>query len=98
MTEEQANSQNYYLNPFDVTKVWSHDNFSLIDVVVLELNQNPHNYFQDIEQVAFAMAHVVDGIGYSPDKMLQGRFLSYPDAQRHHLGANFGKPLSSYNP
>jgi catalase len=33
---------------------------------VLELNQNLHNYFQDIEQAAFAPAHIVDGIGYSP--------------------------------
>ncbi|MDI1303591.1 MAG: catalase, partial [bacterium] len=50
MTEEQANSQDYYLNPFDLTKVWPHGDFPLIDVGVLELNQNPHNYFQDIEQ------------------------------------------------
>ena len=89
MTEEQANSQDYYMNPFDLTKVWPHGDFPLIDVGVLELNQNPHNYFQDIEQVAFAPAHVVDGIGYSPDKMLQGRLLSYPDAQRYRLGTNY---------
>jgi catalase len=49
----------------------------------------PHNYFQDIEQAAFAPAHIVDGIGYSPDKMLQARILSYPDAQRYRLGTNY---------
>jgi catalase len=89
MTEAEATSQDYYLNPFDLTKVWPHGDFPLIDVGVLELNQNPHNYFQDIEQAAFAPAHIVDGIGYSPDKMLQGRLLSYPDAQRYRLGTNY---------
>jgi catalase len=67
-----------------VTKVWPHADYPLIDVGVLELNQNLHNYFQDIEQAAFAPAHIVDGIGYSPDRML--RILSYPDAQRYRLG------------
>jgi catalase len=55
----------------------------------MELNENPKNYFASIEQSAFAPAHVVDGISYSPDKMLQGRLLSYPDAHRHRLGANY---------
>ena len=87
MTEEQAKT--YRWNPFDLTKVWPHGDFPLIDVGVLELNQNPDNYFAHVEQAAFAPAHVVDGIGYSPDKMLQGRLLSYPDAHRHRLGGNY---------
>ena len=87
MTEEQAKT--YKWNPFDLTKVWPHKDFPLIDVGVLELNENPRNYFADVEQSAFAPAHVVDGIGYSPDKMLQGRILSYPDAHRYRLGANY---------
>jgi catalase len=87
MTEEQAKT--YRWNPFDLTKVWSHKDFPLIDVGVLELNENPQNYFAEVEQAAFAPAHVVDGISYSPDKMLQGRILSYPDAHRHRLGANY---------
>jgi catalase len=89
MTEEEANAEDYYFNPFDLTKVWPHANCPLIDVGELELNRNPENYFQDIEQLAFAPAHIVDGIGYSPDKMLQGRLLSYPDAQRYRLGVNY---------
>lgn len=76
-------------NPFDVSKVWSHKDFPMIDVGVMELNKIPENYFLDVEQAAFAPAHVVNGIGYSPDKMLQGRILSYPDAQRYRLGANY---------
>ncbi|MDB5124920.1 MAG: catalase [Mucilaginibacter sp.] len=87
MTEEQAKT--YKWNPFDLTKVWPHGDFPLIDVGVLELNKNPDNYFAHVEQAAFAPAHVVDGVGYSPDKMLQGRLLSYPDAHRHRLGGNY---------
>ncbi len=87
MTEEQAKT--YHWNPFDLTKVWPHGDFPLIDVGVMELNENPDNYFAHVEQSAFAPAHVVDGISYSPDKMLQGRILSYPDAHRYRLGANY---------
>src|SRR5690606_28492536 len=87
MTQEQA--KNYKFNPFDLTKTWSQKEFPLIDLGELELNENPKNYFADVEQAAFAPAHVVDGIGYSPDKMLQGRILSYPDAHRYRLGVNY---------
>ncbi|PQA58910.1 catalase [Siphonobacter curvatus] len=85
----EAESKTYHWNPFDLTKVWPHADYPLIEVGEIELNQNPNNYFQDVEQAAFAPAHVIDGIGYSPDKMLQGRLLSYPDAQRYRLGGNY---------
>ena len=75
-------------NPFDLTKVWSHKDFPLIDVGVLELNKNPENYFAEVEQSAFNPANIVPGIGFSPDKMLQGRLFSYGDAQRYRLGVN----------
>jgi catalase len=87
MTEAAAKSSR--MNPFDLTKTWSQKEFPLIDVGVMELNVVPRNYFADVEQSAFAPAHVVDGIGYSPDKMLQGRLLSYPDAHRYRLGVNY---------
>ena len=87
MTDEQA--QSFRWNPFDLTKIWPHGEFPLIDVGIMELNEIPANYFADVEQAAFAPAHVVDGIGYSPDKMLQGRLLSYPDAHRYRLGVNY---------
>jgi len=85
MTEEQADS--YRINPFDLTKVWSHKEFPLIDVGTLELN-NPENYYAEVEQSAFNPMNVVEGIGFSPDKMLQGRLFSYGDAQRYRLGVN----------
>ncbi len=87
MTEEQART--YKWNPFDLTKTWSQKDFPLIELGEIELNENPRNFFADVEQAAFAPAHVVDGISYSPDKMLQGRILSYPDAHRYRLGANY---------
>ncbi len=75
-------------NPFDLTKVWSHKDYPLIEVGVLELNRNPENYFAEVEQAAFNPANIVPGIGFSPDKMLQGRLFSYGDAQRYRLGVN----------
>lgn len=87
MTEEQAD--NFKFNPFDLTKTWSQKEFPLIEVGTMELNEIPANYFADVEQAAFAPAHVIPGISYSPDKMLQGRILSYPDAQRYRIGANY---------
>ena len=68
MTEEQAKKLPY--NPFDLTKVWFHKDYPLIDVGVLELNRNPDNYFAEVEQAAFNPANIVPGIGFSPDKML----------------------------
>ena len=86
MTDEQA--RNHRENPFDITKVWSHKEYPLIEVGVMELNQNPDNYFADVEQSAFNPAHIVPGIGISPDKLLQGRLFSYGDAARYRLGVN----------
>lgn len=86
MTEEQAKT--YRFHPFDLTKVWSKKDFPLIPVGEFELNRNPENYFQDVEQAAFNPTNIVPGIGFSPDKMLQGRLFSYGDAQRYRLGVN----------
>lgn len=86
MTEEQA--KKHYENPFDITKIWRHAEFPLIEVGELELNRNPENYFAEVEQAAFTPAHVVPGIGFSPDKFLQGRLFAYGDAQRYRLGVN----------
>ena len=86
MSESQASEHKD--NPFDITKVWSHKEYPLIEVGVLELNRNPENYFADVEQAAFNPANTVPGIGLSPDKLLQGRLFSYGDAQRYRLGVN----------
>ncbi|GEL17097.1 catalase [Pseudonocardia asaccharolytica DSM 44247 = NBRC 16224] len=86
MPEADAATVPYH--PFDLTKVWPKGDYPLIEVGEWELNRNPDNYFADVEQAAFSPANVVPGIGFSPDKMLQGRLFSYGDAQRYRLGVN----------
>ncbi len=84
----EKDAETYRFNPFDLTKVWSHKDYPLIEVGVIELNRNPENYFADVEQSAFNPANVVPGIHFSPDKMLQGRLFAYGDAHRYRLGVN----------
>ena len=79
----------YRWNPFDVTKVWPHKDYPVIEIGKLVLNRNPDNYFAEVEQAAFSPSHMVPGIEPSPDKMLQGRLFSYPDTHRHRLGPNY---------
>ncbi len=86
MTQEQARSAAF--NPFDLTKVWPHRDYPLMEVGEMILTRNPSNYFADVEQAAFNPAHIIPGIGFSPDKMLQGRLFAYGDAQRYRLGVN----------
>jgi catalase len=85
----EIEAESYPINPFDVTKVWPHGDYPLIEVGILELNKNPVNYFSEVEQSAFSPTNKVPGIGLSPDKMLQGRLFSYPDTQRYRLGVNY---------
>ena len=86
MTEEQA--KEFRWNPFDVTKVWFQGDFPLIEVGEFELNEIPSNYFAHVEQSTFSPSSLVNGISFSPDKMLQGRLFSYPDAHRYRVGVN----------
>ena len=101
----EAAAEHYHLNPFDLTKVWPHKDYPLIDVGMLELNRNPDNYFAEVEQAAFEPSNLPPGMGVSPDKMLQGRLLSYPDAHRYRIGTNYAQlpvnrprcPMQNYN-
>ncbi|MCB4858444.1 catalase [Sphingobium sp. PNB] len=86
MPEQEA--ETYRFHPFDLTKVWYKEDYPLIEVGEFELNRNPDNFFQDVEQSAFAPSNLVPGIGVSPDKMLQARLFAYSDAQRYRLGVN----------
>jgi catalase len=87
MPEKDAGT--YRWNPFDLTKVWPHKDYPLIDVGELELNRNPENYFAEVEQAAFSPSNIVPGIGFSPDKMLQARIFSYADAHRYRVGTHY---------
>ncbi|WP_444997828.1 catalase [Aliikangiella sp. IMCC44359] len=92
----EADAKNYSINPFDLTKVWPHKDYPLIEIGELELNKNVDNYFAETEQAAFAPSNLVPGIGASPDKMLQARLLAYQDAHRYRVGANVNQiPVNS---
>jgi len=78
----------HWYNPFDLTKVWPHKDYPLIEVGVLELSRNPESYFAEVEQAALSPANIVPGVGHSPDKMLQARIFSYADAHRYRVGVN----------
>lgn len=83
-----GDAKDYRYNPFDLTKVWPHSDYPLIEVGTFELNENPVNHFAQIEQAAFAPSNIVPGIGFSPDKMLLARVFSYADAHRARVGTN----------
>ena len=82
-------AKKYRFNPFDLTKVWPHGDYPLIDVGTMTLNRNPENYHTDIEVAAFEPSNLVPGIGVSPDKMLLGRIFSYADTHRYRIGPNY---------
>jgi catalase len=87
MPEKDAEKAKF--NPFDLTKVWPHADYPLIEVGVMELNRNAENYFAEIEQLALSPSNIVPGISWSPDKMLQARIFSYADAHRYRLGTHY---------
>jgi catalase len=87
----EADANTYHINPFDLTKVWPHSDYPLLEIGVLELNRLPQNYFAEVEQVALAPSNLVPGVGASPDKMLQARLFAYADAQRYRIGANYNQ-------
>ncbi|KAF5353878.1 hypothetical protein D9756_007309 [Leucocoprinus leucothites] len=87
MTPEQAEKFRY--NILDLTKIWPHKDFPLRPIGKLVLNENPLNYFAEIEQAAFSPSHTIPYVEPSADPVLQSRLFSYPDTHRHRLGANY---------
>jgi catalase len=101
MTPEQAEKFKHSI--FDLTKVWPQSEFPLRKFGKLTLNENPKNYFADIEQAAFSPSHLVPGVEPSADPVLQSRLFSYPDTHRHRLGVNYQQipancPLKVFSP
>ena len=100
---DPADAEKFRWNIFDVTKIWPHKDVPFRTVGTMTLNRNPENYFAEVEQLAFAPAHLVPGIEPTVDPMLQARLFSYADSQRHRLGVNYqqipvNRPLHAYNP
>jgi catalase len=79
----------YRWNILDITKVWPHKDYPLVEIGRMTLNRNPANYFAEVEQSAFSPGNLVPGIAASPDKMLQARIVSYHDAHLYRLGPNY---------
>lgn len=87
MSKEEA--EKYNVNVFDLTKTWSRKQFPLREFGKLTLNQNPENYFSEVELAAFNPAHLIPGVEPSADPVLQSRLFSYPDAHRYRIGSNY---------
>ncbi|KAL4798414.1 catalase-like domain-containing protein [Aspergillus venezuelensis] len=87
-----AEAEKYRWNIFDMTKLWSHKDFPLLQIGTLTMNRNPRNYFVDIEQAAFSPSTMVPGFAPSADPVLQARLFAYPDAARYRLGVNYQQP------
>ena len=85
----EKDAETYRIHPFDLTKVWPHRDYAPLDIGIMELNRNPQNYFAEVEQAAFEPGNMPPGMGASPDKVLQARLLSYPDAHRYRIGINY---------
>ncbi|QKY68801.1 catalase [Lentibacillus sp. CBA3610] len=76
----------------DPTKLWPEEQVPVKKIGKMTLNQNQDNFFAETEQVAFHPGHVVPGIDFSNDPMLQGRLFSYLDTQLLRLGGpNFAE-------
>ena len=85
---------NYRFNPFDVTKVWPHEDYPPITVGRFVLDRNPENFFAQIVEAAFDVANFVPGIGPSPDRMVLGRMFAYADSNRYRSGPNYAAPVN----
>src|SRR5207302_8183254 len=79
----------YRFNPFDLTKVWPHSDYPLVEVGRMTLDRNPVDNHTEIEQLAPAPSNLVPGIGPSPDRILLARLFSYADSHRYRLGVNY---------
>ncbi len=82
-------AKTYRFNPFDLTKVWPHGDYPLVEVGRMTLDRNVSDYHAEMEQAAFQPNNTVPGTGLSPDKMLLARGFSYADAHRARIGTNY---------
>ena len=93
-----ADAKTYRLNPFDVTKVWPHADYPLVDLGTMTLDRNITDHHTEVEQATFAPHDLVPGTGLSPDKLLLGRSFAYADAHRYRVGANHNQiPVNAPN-
>jgi hypothetical protein len=85
---EEEDEFKFDFDLLDATKLIPEELVPVRRVGKLTLNRNPENYFAETEQVAFHTGHVVPGIDFSNDRLLQGRLFSYIDTQLRRVGPN----------
>lgn len=88
-TIPQDREHEFDFDILDATKVWPEELVPLEEIGELVLNRVVDEFFTETEQVAFCTSHIVPGIGFSDDPLLQGRNFSYFDTQITRLGINF---------
>ncbi|KAG1885603.1 catalase-like domain-containing protein [Suillus subluteus] len=88
-TIPQSREHEFEFDILDATKVWPQELVPLEEIGELVLNRVVDEFFPETEQVAFCTSHVVPGIGFSDDPLLQGRNFSYFDTQISRLGVNW---------
>jgi catalase len=83
---DEADEHKFAFDLLDPTKLVPEEQVPVERVGRLVLDRNPENFFAETEQVAFHPGHVVPGIEFSDDPLLQGRLFSYTDTQLTRLG------------
>lgn len=83
----EADEQKYSFDLLDPTKLVPEELIPVTRVGRMTLNRNPENFFAETEQIAFHPGHIVPGIDFSNDPLLQGRLFSYTDTQLSRLGS-----------
>ncbi len=82
----EADEQKFDFDLLDPTKIIPEELVPVTPLGKMVLNRNPDNFFAEVEQVAFCPAHIVPGIDFTNDPLLQGRLFSYTDTQLSRLG------------
>ncbi|NNA57845.1 catalase HPII [Pseudomonas koreensis] len=83
---EEENEHDFDFDILDPTKLIPEEIVPITPLGKMTLNRNPDNFFAETEQVAFCPGHIVPGIDFSNDPLLQGRLFSYTDTQISRLG------------
>lgn len=86
---EEKNEHSFDFDILDATKVWPESLVPVQPIGEFVLNRTVDEFFSEVEQAAFCTSHVVPGIGFSDDPLLQGRNFSYFDTQITRLGPNW---------
>ena len=82
-------AKTYRFNPFDLTKVWPHSDYPLIEVGRMTLDRNPTDYHTEIEQAAFEPNNLVPGIGLEPGQDAAGPRVLLRRRAPPRLGVNY---------